>query len=239
MILIKRQIPNLFTLGNLLSGCFGIWMAVQQQIELSVYFLLLGVVFDFFDGFLARLLGVSSEEGKQLDSLADIVTFGVLPSFQAMWILENGPSLGFIETGGDNFFSLLGMILAPAAALRLAWFNVHGHKFIGFWGLPTPAMALVIGSIAWSLFHLGILHDSLASKEGFLVVLLFFSWIMNSKVKLIALKFKNVHWEGNQGKFLLLGISLVLLLFLNFEAFPGILVTYILISLFFKDKNEV
>lgn len=227
----KKQIPNLFTLGNLLSGCLGIWMAIQGNVDLAAYAMLAGMGFDFFDGFLARKLGVSGEFGKQLDSLADLVTFGVLPAFLAMWTLENGSSFGILAVGHDSGFALFGLILAPAAAFRLAKFNVTEQESGYFFGLATPITALFFASLAWILFNNidGFLF--LTFKESMAVMVLLASYLMNSNIRLLALKFDGYGFKENWPKYLLLVLALVLFVFLNFAAFPIIMVTYFVISL--------
>ncbi len=228
---LKKQIPNLFTLGNLLSGCVGIWMAIEGNIDLAAYAMLAGMGFDFFDGFFARKLGVSGEFGKQLDSLADMVTFGVLPAFLAMWTLENGSSFGIIEPRHDSGFSLLGLILAPAAAFRLARFNVTEQESGYFFGLATPITALFFASLAWILFNSKERFLFLTFNESMTLMVLLASYLMNSNIKLLALKFDGYGLKDNWPKYLLLVLALVLFVFLNFAAFPIIVVTYFVISL--------
>ena len=232
----KRHIPNAFTLANLTVGCLGIWLVLEERIDMAIYLLLLSVLLDFLDGFMARLLNVKSEIGKQLDSMADMVSFGVFPGFIAMWVLSNGSSLGILEEGQQGYLPFIGLLLAPAAGLRLAKFNIDTSQETSFRGLPTPAMALLVASLSWSLLNYGIWHDTLCSKEAFIIMIGFLIFIMNSNVSLIALKFKGFSWEENQARFILILTGILLFLFLNFDAVPLILVSYFVVSFLFKDK---
>ena len=226
-----KEIPNLFTFGNMVSGSVGIWMAVQGNIQFAAYAMLAGMIFDFFDGFLARKLGVTGEFGKQLDSLADMVTFGILPAFLAMWTIENGNSLGLVEAGDDSGIALFGLLIVPAAGYRLAKFNITEQKSGYFIGLATPITALYFASVAWIQFYGIDSFLSLASKEFMIISVVLAAVLMNSKLRLLALKFDGYGLAENWPKYLLLLIGLGLFVFLNFAAFPGILVTYFLISI--------
>ena len=155
---IKKHIPNLFTLGNLFCGLIALLFVFHGNFEATAFFVLLGIVFDFFDGFLARILKVSGELGKQLDSLADMVTSGVVPGFVMFHLLENilkekqnisinGLELEELLSNEVGYLPYVGFILTLAACYRLAKFNIDTRQTDSFIGLPTPAMTLFVVSL--------------------------------------------------------------------------------------------
>lgn len=215
------------TCGNLLCGCIGLVMTLRGQADLAAWLILLAGVLDFGDGFVARLVGVSGPFGKELDSLADVVTFGVLPAtmvFQALW------SLGF-----DNW-SYLAYLIAVLSALRLANFNIDTRQSDRFIGLPVPANSILIA--AFPLMSTYQPHFAFLWQNP--VVLFFlvgFSFMLVAELPLLAFKFKSFGWRENQIKFIFLILSAVLLLFLQFAAVPLIIILYILVSFFAKNKG--
>ena len=235
-------IPNAFTLGNLLCGVLAICFITEAP-EMAVYFVLCGAVFDFFDGMLARLLKVQGEMGKQLDSLADMVTFGVVPALMALKLASNfGPTWNFNflaeEQGVYNLASysnLLVLSLAIAAAYRLAKFNVATDQSSDFKGLPTPANAIFWTGL-FAAFYFSSEADPFFEilKEHTIIlkiVALVFSFLMVSNIPIFGLKFKNLSLKDNIWKYLLLTSSLILLVFFKWLALPLIVVLYIILSL--------
>ena len=222
----KKHIPNLATLGNLLSGVIGIVWVSEGAFALGAYMILLGNLFDFFDGLLARLLKVSSPIGKELDSLADLVTFGVLPSLMLYFMAPT-----------DSLLKFGVFVMAAAAAYRLAKFNLDTRQSEHFIGIPTPLNALVVASLPF-IFEKA---DWLPQQSALLWILLGIAWLMSilmvSELPLLSLKFKELSWQGNQARFVFLGISLALVIGLQFVAVPLILVAYLLCSQwYFRSK---
>lgn len=239
----KSYIPNFLTLLNVLSGCIATVFAVLNHLEWAALFVFIGIFFDFFDGLAARLLGVQSEIGVQLDSLADVITSGLVPGvvmFQLLSMAERGGwNLGFI--GHDAEITLLpfiGFAITLASAYRLAKFNVDENQVSSFVGLPTPANALLILSLPMILlYHNNEVLSNIILNPWFLVVLtVLSSYLLNSPIKLFALKFKNWSFKDNVARYLFLICSLVLLITLKFLAIPMVIVLYISISLLNRDK---
>ncbi len=219
-----RHLPNAMTCGNLLCGCIGIVLAMRGHLDKAAWLILLAGVLDFGDGFVARLVKVSGPFGKELDSLADVVTFGVLPSvivFQLMWF----QNLGVI--------SYSAFLIAVLAALRLARFNIDTRQSDQFIGVPVPANTLLIAAFPL-MERYQPQFDGLWKNDIFLGALIAFSFFMVSEIPLLALKFKSFRWADNRTKFSFLLASALLLLFLQFAAIPLIIVLYIAVSLFSK-----
>ena len=217
-MLILRNIPNLFTSLNLLCGCIGIVYVTSGQLVYAAFFVWLGAFFDFLDGFSARLLNVQSDIGKEHDSLADMVSFGVLPSFVVYKLLE-----------GEGWVAYAGFLIAIFSALRLAKFNVDDRQHNVFIGLPTPANALFFTGLV--LDKEGWLGPFLTQFPTLLVVTVVMSLLMISPLKFAALKFDQFKWAGNELKYLLMIVSMILFALMGIEAISLIVVWYIGISL--------
>ncbi|MBF1474717.1 CDP-diacylglycerol--serine O-phosphatidyltransferase [Prevotella pallens] len=228
---IKKHIPNTITCCNLISGCIAIAYAFSGKIEISFTWIIIGAVFDFFDGMSARLLKVSSPIGKELDSLADIVTFGVAPStilFSKLGIMSY-PS--FIESL-RGILPFIAYIMAAFSALRLAKFNLDERQTLGFIGLPTPANALFWGSL---LIGLGKRIDSSPLMCIFIIVGIFISsWLMVSEIPMFALKFKEWGWKKNQIKYIFLLTCIPLIAIFGITGFAIIVAWYVIISYIIK-----
>lgn len=234
----KRYIPNFLTLLNLFSGCVATVFAVLNHLELAALFVFIGIFFDFFDGLAARFLNVQSEIGVQLDSLADMITSGLVPGivmFQLLQMAETGGwNLGFF--GHETEMTMLpffGFIITLASAYRLAKFNVDENQVSSFIGLPTPANSLFILSLPLILlYHNSNELDGIILNQWFLMGLTLVSaYLLNSRIKLFALKFDNWSFKDNAVRYLFLIGSLVMLITLKFLAVPLIVVFYILASL--------
>ncbi len=218
---IARHIPNALTSLNLLSGCFGIVAIEQGSVDRAIWFVIAACVFDFFDGFAARALNVSSPIGKELDSLADMVSFGVLPALVMYRMIDTLSSSEYLP------YAAFG--LAVFSALRLAKFNVDENQKDTFIGLPTPANALFITS----LVYLASPFDALISQDYLLVAITTaFSFLLVAPVELFALKFKNYTWKDNALKFTFLAFSVLLLSIWQLAAMPFVILTYVAVSLF-------
>ncbi len=248
----KRHIPNFITLLNLFSGCIAAVFAVLNHLELAALFVCFGIFFDFLDGFAARLLNVKSEIGVQLDSLADMVTSGLVPGIVMFQLLNMsgtdawGSAFSWVETdnvlwigGKIKPLALLGFVITLASAYRLAKFNVDENQVSSFKGLPTPANAILILSLPLILlFHQSDVLNSFILNQWFLIGLTILStYLLNSNIELFALKFDNWSFRDNAFRYLFLIGSLVMLITLKFLALPLIIVFYILSSLLMSGKK--
>lgn len=238
---IKKHIPNAITCCNLLCGCFATGYAFSAAHDghygAFAYALLLiigGAVFDFFDGFTARLLHVSSPIGKELDSLADVITFGLAPATMVYALLCSlVPHHGLSEV-----LSLTAFLIAAFSALRLAKFNLDERQSLGFIGLPTPANALFWGALSLSIMN----RPEIVAQYGdgiFYAVLagvLFSCWILVSEVPMFALKFKQFGWKGNEIRYSFIAVSALLLALLGWGGFSAIIVLYVILSVLTQRK---
>ncbi|TXE12013.1 phosphatidylserine synthase [Seonamhaeicola algicola] len=232
----KRYIPNALTLLNLLSGCIAAIFAVNGNFTWAAYFVFLGVFFDFFDGFAARKLNVQSEIGLQLDSLADVVTSGLVPGIIMFKLLElvvaDWSTLDFENEFNMPFLPILGLAITLASAYRLAKFNVDTEQQTFFKGLPTPANALLIISLPLIIeFQNNDAINAIILNKYFLIAVTILScWLLNSGIKLFALKFKNWNFKDNATRYIFILLCVVLLVVLKFAAIPVIILLYISMS---------
>lgn len=235
----KKHIPNLLTLMNVFCGCVAVVFAVMNRMELAALFVFIGICFDFFDGLAARVLKVQSELGLQLDSLADMITSGLVPGIVMYQLLGMSMYGGWnadlpIHTIGSGKLSILplpflGFIITLASAYRLAKFNLDENQATSFIGLPTPANALLILSLPLILLYQNNdVLNSIILNQWFLIGLTLVSaFLLNSKLKLFALKFKNWTIKDNALRYTFLVVSLALLATLQFLAVPAIILFYI------------
>lgn len=252
----KKHLPNLFTFLNLFCGCIAVVAAVNNALEVAALFVCLGIFFDFFDGFLARKLKVESSLGLQLDSLADMVTSGLVPGivmFQLFCMLD-GISWGFFGENTDTMrwiggklswsglLPLLGFLITLASAYRLAKFNIDENQTSSFIGLPTPANALLILSLPLILFYHGndYINAVILNKWFLIGITLLSSYLLNARLPLFALKFKNWSFKDNALRYIFLIVSAVLLITIKFLAIPAIIFFYIASSLLtnFSEKKH-
>jgi len=254
-----KQIPNIFTLLNLFLGCIAIVFALQteniiiytneeftssfnipEKLAYAALFIFAAATVDFLDGFVARFFNASSEMGKQLDSLADTVSFGVAPGVIVYQLLRL--SLIREENGLEASFLWLmpAFILSCAAAYRLAKFNIDASQHYGFKGVPTPAVGLLIASFPLMLHYGGGLiniNQWLINKWVLYTLIIVLSWLMVSNLPLMAFKFKDYTLKNNLPKVVLLGIAILAIPFLRWLAIPFIFIAYIILSLLFKNKT--
>jgi CDP-diacylglycerol--serine O-phosphatidyltransferase len=220
-------VPNLMTCGNLLCGCLGIVFSFRGDLLLAGALIFLAAVLDFFDGFAARLLNQASPIGKELDSLADMVTFGVLPSMIIFQYLER--TNDSIEIEG-MLVSFIAFLLAVFSALRLAKFNIDTRQADSFIGVPTPANAILVASLPFILRTYPESQALIINPTVLIGYTFIMSFFMVMEVPLLAFKFKNFGWKENQIKYIFFGLSVVLLILLKFAAVPLIVGIYILLS---------
>ena len=238
----KKHIPNFITLLNLFSGCIALVFALQGDLQLAALFVGIAALMDFLDGFFARLLKVTSKIGKDLDSLADVVSFGVVPGAVLFALLKE--SLGTFVTSEPTqlLIPFAGFIIPMFSALRLAKFNSDPRQEEAFYGLPTPANAMFVASLPLILLQtsnlLGIemayLYRGLLNPVSLLALIIILSWLLIADFRLLSLKFKSLGWKQNKARFIFLILSALLILLLYFAAAPFILLIYILISLTMK-----
>lgn len=230
---ITRSIPNTLTCMNLFSGCVACVMAFEARYEAALGFIILSAVFDFFDGMMARALDAHSPLGKDLDSLADDVSFGVAPSLIVFSLFKEMSYTGVMENAAACF-PYLAFLLSVFSALRLAKFNNDTRQTTSFVGLPVPANALF-----WASLVAG--SREFLTGGGFHPVYLFalvclFSWLLVAEIPMFSLKFKNLSWKDNKVSFIFLLVCVPLLLFLGVSGFAAVIVWYILLSLATKKK---
>lgn len=221
-------IPNLLTLGNLLCGCFGIFFVFEGDLKMASYLTGLALLLDFGDGFLARLLNSASPIGKELDSLADMVTFGALPAFVVFSLVRNA-SGEFPE-----YLPYLAFVIAVFSALRLAKFNIDTRQSESFIGLPTPANGMIVAAFPFILDNSNL--DFLANPWVLVAYAFVISFLLIAEIPLFALKFKNFTWQDNRIKYIFLVLSLVLLVLFMIPAIPLIIILYFLLSLLIHLK---
>lgn len=227
----KKHIPNLLTCGNLFCGCVGIVSVFQNDLVFAAYMIGLAALLDFADGFVARLLEAYSPIGKDLDSLADCVTFGVLPAMMLYKLLQKSLMADAFRLEIFVVLPYLAFLIAIFSALRLAKFNIDTRQSDSFIGVPTPANALVVGSLPLILHQ----HPAWAHyiQNPYVLVGYIFamSFLMVSELPLLALKFKDFSFASNRVRYIFLAVSLVLMALLQFAAVPFIILLYILLSL--------
>lgn len=237
---IKRNIPNAITCLNLLCGCIALIFIFRGNLSEASWFVVFAGVADFFDGMMARLLKVHSAIGKELDSLADMVSFGVVPGMMVYKLTDH------------TYFGLIGLLIPIFAALRLARFNIDEHQATYFIGVPTPAISLFIASFPLILSHsvywqnLYSFHNeksvdvvNIDSTAWFFAILaIVCSALMVMPLPLISMKFKNLSWTDNVPRYILVILSLISIIALQFVAVPVIFILYVVISLFANPAKE-
>ncbi|MBP2283017.1 CDP-diacylglycerol--serine O-phosphatidyltransferase [Flavobacterium sp. CG_23.5] len=225
---IKKHIPNLITLLNLFCGCIAIVFASRQDFEMAFYFVCLGIFLDFFDGFFARLFKVSSPLGLQLDSLADMVTSGVVPGFVMFFLLSSSQH----EISVHPMIPYLGFIVTLGSCYRLANFNIDTRQTDSFIGLPTPANALFILSLPLVLKYSDSIFtlEILTNQWILFAITLLSAYILNAEIPLFSLKLKKFNFKDNALQIVFLSLSLLLLFFFQYLGIPLLIILYILLS---------
>ena len=232
--IVTKHIPNTLTSCNLISGCIAIVFALSANYTMALTFIVFGAVFDFFDGMSARLLGVSSPIGKELDSLADVVTFGVAPSTMIYTLLLTLSKSGWNETLAFAI-PYVAFVMAAFSALRLAKFNLDERQTTSFIGLPTPANALF-----WGALIVG--NENVFDENSYyiylLIILVFVSsWLLVAEIPMFALKFKHWGWRDNKVKYVFLISCLPILLIFGISGISVIIAWYICLSFLTTKKN--
>ena len=235
---ITRHIPNTITCCNLISGCIAIIAAIYGDLWLALLFIVIGAVFDFFDGMTARLLHISSPIGKELDSLADVITFGLAPSvmlFQQLSVLDY-PFGSVYRWQITGYIPFVAFLMTAFSALRLAKFNLDERQTTSFIGLPTPANALFWGSLL-----LGLNSQMQAvnwAPFALIALMLLNCWLLVSELPMFALKFKHWGWKGNEVKYIFVLSCIPLLVIFKVLAFAIIIAWYVVLSAYVNATKK-
>jgi CDP-diacylglycerol--serine O-phosphatidyltransferase len=216
---VRSIVPNLFTSANLVFGCLAIIQIFDGNLQSVIYYTFLAGIADFFDGFMARLFKANSNIGKDLDSLADMVSFGMVPAFTLFMMMKQA------ATSPDSWLPYLAFLMAVMSALRLAKFNNDERQSHSFYGLPTPANALIICALPL-LSAEGILVDFLQNNLYLAIIAIVSSIIMIVDIPLIALKFKHYRWKENELKYILIVTSIIGVSTYQIVALPFLVVFY-------------
>ena len=241
--MIRKKIPNIITLINLFCGCGALVSVFNQEFIPAFFFLMIGGIADYTDGLVARALGVNSPLGKEMDSLADMVSFGVVPGaivYQLLVFAWNGET----ATGTLEWKAMPGFLISVFAGLRLAKFNLDTRQSTNFFGLNTPSCTMFITGLMliYEFDSLG-MRDWVIQPYFLYAVAVLFSYLMVSDIPMFGFKFKQYGWQGNEHRYSFLVLALILLIVFQEVAFSVIVLLYILYSiillLFKKDKHEV
>ncbi len=248
---IKKHIPNAITCGNLFCGCLAIVCAFKGDLVWSAYLVGIAAVLDFFDGFAARLLKVGGEMGKQLDSLADMVTFGVVPGvvmyhlikFSTEYVLKEGVIYSINTSSAISLYlPYFGFLITIFSCLRLAKFNIDTRQTDSFIGVPTPANTILICSLPLIIeFHRNDyqkFNEFLLNPYFLIGLTIVMSYLLIAELPLFALKFKNFGWADNKIRYSFLIISVILLILFQFIAIPFIIFLYIVLSIINNMMNK-
>lgn len=241
---LRKHVPNIITLLNLTAGLVALVYAFDTNLQMAFIWVCIGIILDFWDGFFARILNAQSKIGLQLDSLADMVTSGVVPGVVMYKMLENIYELS--ETyAPDNFYMNLlpyiGFIITIGSCYRLAKFNVDTRQADSFIGLPTPANALLIISLPVILNHsdgTGFVFDMLSNPYVLVGISLLSAFLLNAEIPLFSLKVKYFNWETNKIQIFFLVLSVLLLFFFQYLGIPLIILSYVILSVFNNKLSE-
>lgn len=235
---LKQHIPNTITCCNLVSGCISIMFLCMGMPSKAAIMIFIACLFDFLDGFAARLLHVHSPIGADLDSLSDMVSCGVAPGFIMAWLMSYTPDLPPLGLFGINIMPCLAFLLPVFAAIRLAKFNIDDTQKTSFRGLPAPGMAIFVASLALALAQVEHLKDGALSYWACLGITLFFSFMMVSRLRFFSFKMKSLSWKGNEVRWGFLAVAVVAFILFTWLALPFVMVLYVLLSIFFAERME-
>ena len=229
---IRKHIPNTITCMSLVSGCIATVVALQGNLLWAAIWIIIAAVFDFMDGFAARLLKAYSPMGKELDSLSDMVSFGVAPGMIVFWMLSQA-SLSLGEIG--RYIPYLAFVIPAFSGLRLAKFNIDERQTTSFIGMPVPANALFWASAGYSLAPLAQANPVLFIVVT-LAVALASSLLLVSEIPMFSLKVKSVAWKGNERRYILVGCAVLFVAFFGMLGIAGTILLYVLLSIFNKRQ---
>ncbi|MEI7662626.1 MAG: CDP-alcohol phosphatidyltransferase family protein [Bacteroidota bacterium] len=241
---IKQYVPNILTTFNLLSGLISITLTFDGNYPYAALCIFIAAVFDFLDGNAARILKAYSELGKQLDSLADMVSFGVAPGIMIFRLLSVHCAGSCNAVDQMHITPYLAMLIPVCSALRLAKFNIDIRQEVNFIGMPTPAIAIFFASVPlvlyvqpglFSLVHLDFMVTFFSNTRILTILVVFFSYLLISDFRIFSMKFKNLAWKGNQLRYVLLISSVILFILFFLSAIPVMIILYVLMSIFFQS----
>jgi len=244
----KKHIPNAITITSLIFSCSAILLTFENRLDIAAYLLIFSCAFDFFDGFAARVLKVNNPIGKEIDSLVDVIAFGVAPSmllYQYINLLQSEQPVQILTDYPLIVYSIV-FLIPILSTLRLAKYNIDTSQRTGFIGLAVPANASFY--IFFVLLYLypdlpkiidvkNIIHPIVSNPLIVLALSLFFSLMLISNVPMFSLKFKTLKWKENKMPFTFILLWLTMLLFMNIVAMPAILFIYVVVSIFIHFKN--
>ncbi len=242
---IRQYIPNTITTLNLVCGLVSVTLAMEHNLTGAALLILLAAVFDYLDGTAARLLKAYSELGKQLDSLADLVSFGVAPGIIIFQLLSVHCEGGCNILERMHIIPYLALLIPVCSALRLAKFNIDTNQEINFTGLPTPASAIFFASIPlilnlqphiFTLIRLEFLLTLFANPRALAILAVFFSYLMVSDIRLFSMKLKSTGWKENNFRYIFLAFIAVMIILFSLSAIPFILIGYLLLSMIFQKQ---
>lgn len=229
---ITKSIPNFITCCSLVSGCIACVMAFKGDMPMATLWIVLAAVFDFSDGFAARLLHAYSPMGKELDSLSDMVSFGVAPGMIVYKILEQ--ACVTVQVGDlASYIPYLAFVIPVFSGLRLAKFNIDERQTTSFIGMPVPAHALFWASVGYSVGH-AIPMDSIGFIIGVVVVSCLTSFLLVSEIPMFSLKVKSLKWKGNELRYILVAGAVLFISFFGVLGIAGAIVLYVALSFFNK-----
>ncbi len=233
---IKQNIPNFITILNLTAGCFSIVSVFNNDFFKAAIFIFIAAIFDFLDGTFARILKAKTPIGEQLDSLADVVSFGVAPGMIVYHLLLKSNFINAPDNSAFQFLVIAAFLIPAFSAIRLAKFNLDVNQSDSFVGLPVPANAIFIASLPiiadLNLFNYVWINEIVYNTWFLLALCVISSYLLISKIPMFALKFKTLKWKENQLRFVFLLICAGLLVIFQFLAIPMIIILYILFSVF-------
>ena len=234
---LKSHIPNAITCGNLVSGCLSILFVACNRPVMAGLMIFVAGLFDFLDGFAARLLNAHSPIGADLDSISDVVSFGVAPGFIMHWLMSRAqhPEVSLL---GLDLLPCLAFLLPVFSAIRLAKFNIDDTQTTSFRGIPAPGMAIFMASLPLALAQANHLTDGSLSYGACLGIVLIFSFMMVSNLRFFSFKMKSTKWKGNEVRWIFLLVAVVSYIIFRWLALPFVMMLYVLLSVFFGGKIE-
>ena len=235
---LKQHIPNAITCGNLVSGCLSILFLTSNMPVKAALMIFVAGLFDFLDGFAARLLKAHSPIGADLDSLSDVVSFGVAPGFIMYWLMRHGTDVPNVALFGIAMLPCVAFLLPVFSAIRLAKFNIDDTQTTTFRGIPAPGMAIFIASLPLALAQADHLKDGALGYWACLGITIIFSFMMVSRLRFFSFKMKSATWKGNEVRWIFLIVAVVGLAIFKFLALPFVMMIYVLLSVFFGEKME-
>lgn len=235
---LKQHIPNAITCGNLVSGCLSILFLTHNMPVKAAIMIFVAGLFDFLDGFAARLLHAHSPIGADLDSLSDVVSFGVAPGFIMYWLMSRSFDLPQWCIAGINVLPCLAFLLPVFSAIRLAKFNIDSTQKTSFRGIPAPGMAIFIASLPLALSQVHHLKDGVLSYWACLGITLIFSFMMVSRLRFFSFKMKSAKWNGNEVRWIFLLVTITSFVIFKWISLPFVMMFYVLLSIFFAEKTE-